>query len=123
MKFPDFDCNPCVLPEKLLFAFDSAELSPSAEAYLSIIVERLAGRKVVSVAGHTDSKGGDAYNHKLSRRRAEAVKARLGGVASGARVIGVGSSQPRCTGEYRGGRPDEDCMAQNRRVEITLAGG
>ena len=118
VAFPDFDCNPCVLPEKLLFAFDSAELSPSAASYLGILAERLGRRKVVSVVGHTDSVGGDAYNRDLSRRRAEAVKARLGAHAAGARVVGAGSSQPRCTtGD------DERCRAQNRRVEITLEGG
>lgn len=123
ITFPDFDCNPCVLPEKLLFAFDSAELSPSASSYLGILVERLGGRKIASVVGHTDSRGGDAYNRDLSLRRAEAVRARLGGAASGARVVGAGSSQPRCADEHRGDAPNEDCMAQNRRVEITLQGG
>ncbi|MGH3244540.1 MAG: hypothetical protein ACRDNL_29510, partial [Spirillospora sp.] len=53
VPFPDFDCNPCVLPEKLLFATDSAELSPSADAYLGLLVEQLRGRKIVLVEGHT----------------------------------------------------------------------
>ncbi|MGH3241745.1 MAG: hypothetical protein ACRDNL_15340, partial [Spirillospora sp.] len=68
------------------------------------------------------SRGGDAHNAGLSLRRAEAVKARLGGAAAGARVAGLGAARRKCTGEYRGGSPDKDCMAKNRRVEITLAG-
>ncbi|MEV1238474.1 OmpA family protein [Nonomuraea sp. NPDC050022] len=123
IKFPNFDCNPCVLPEKFLFAFGSDELTPSASGYLDILIERLGTRKVVSVVGHTDSIGGDAYNRDLSKRRAEAVKARLGDVAAGARVDGAGSSQPKCTHEYNDGKPDKSCMAQNRRVEITLGSG
>ncbi|WUH98625.1 OmpA family protein [Spirillospora sp. NBC_00431] len=123
VPFPDFDCNPCVLPEKLLFAFDSAELSPSASAYLGLLVGQLHGRKIVRVEGHTDSRGSVAHNAGLSRRRAEAVKARLAGAAAGAQAVGLGSSEPKCAGEYRGGEPDEECMAKNRRVEITLAGG
>ena len=69
--------------------------------------------------GHTDSVGSDAYNQKLSVRRAEAVKAYL--VNKGvdkARVYteGKGESQPVADNKTKEGR------AKNRRVEIEVVG-
>ena len=72
----------------------------------------------VSVEGHTDAKGTDDYNLKLSMRRAAAVKAFLvqEGVAE-ARLStrGLGESQPVASNETDDGR------AQNRRVELKVS--
>ena len=69
--------------------------------------------------GHTDSIGSDAYNQKLSVRRAEAVKAYL--VSKGVepnRVYteGKGEKQPVASNKTKEGR------AKNRRVEIEVIG-
>src|ERR1051325_7145017 len=60
----------------VLFDFDKADILPKAEDTLqkaaAIIKERAKG--TVMIAGHTDSKGGDAYNMALSERRANAVR-------------------------------------------------
>ncbi len=69
--------------------------------------------------GHTDSIGTDAYNQKLSVRRAEAVKAYL--VSKGIeknRVYteGKGKKQPIASNATKEGR------AKNRRVEIEVVG-
>ena len=74
---------------------------------------------MVIAVGHTDSVGSDAYNQKLSVRRAEAVKAYL--VSKGIeqnRVYteGKGETQPVASNATRQGR------AQNRRVEIEVVG-
>ena len=109
-----------VIPAPLLFAFNSAKLSPTAQSYLDILVQQIkaTGRPVTTVIGHTDRVGTAAYNLGLSQRRAEAVRAYL--IAQGfkgIKAIGVGFSQPAC--------PDEsvpECMAKDRRVEIILGG-
>lgn len=63
------------------FEYNSAAVSPSAESQLhslgkALTSSDLAG-SVFMLGGHTDAKGSDAYNQKLSERRAETVKAFL----------------------------------------------
>jgi outer membrane protein OmpA-like peptidoglycan-associated protein len=64
------------LAADVLFDFDQATLLPKAEITLnkaaSFIRERADG--VVQIEGHTDAKGDDAYNQRLSERRAESVR-------------------------------------------------
>ena len=72
----------------------------------------------ITIVGHTDSIGSNQYNFGLSRRRAEAVKAKLleFGLAED-RIVGIeamGEEQPIATNETKEGR------AQNRRVEFKL---
>lgn len=73
----------------------------------------------ISVEGHTDATGSDAYNQKLSEDRAASVRAALvaGGVESG-RITsrGFGESQPVATNNTAEGRQ------QNRRVEVIVLG-
>lgn len=73
----------------------------------------------ISVEGHTDSQGSDAYNQSLSERRAAAVRMQLvaGGVAEG-RITskGFGESQPVASNDTPAGRQ------QNRRVEVIVLG-
>lgn len=69
----------------------------------------------ISVEGHTDKTGNEASNVKLSKSRAEAVKANLieqGIDASRLDAKGFGSSAPIATNETEEGR------AENRRVEL-----
>ena len=75
--------------------------------------------EVIIAVGHTDSRGSDAYNQKLSVRRSEAVKAYL--VSKGIeknRVYneGKGEKQPVADNKTKEG------MAKNRRVEIEVVG-
>ena len=73
----------------------------------------------ISVEGHTDSQGSDAYNQSLSDRRAAAVRMQLisGGVPE-ARITskGFGESQPVASNDAPAGRQ------QNRRVEVIVLG-
>jgi OOP family OmpA-OmpF porin len=69
----------------------------------------------VSVEGHTDSVGSDAYNERLSERRAHAVKDYLvhqGIDASRISTVGYGEAKPVASNKTESGR------AQNRRAEI-----
>jgi len=104
----------------VLFAFDSAELSESAKHSLMEISKRLTGANLVSVqvAGHTDSKGSDAYNQSLSERRAQSVANFLtaqGIPAQKLSIVGYGESQPVADNASDEGR------AQNRRVELHVS--
>jgi len=70
---------------------------------------------MVSVEGHTDSRASDAYNMRLSQRRAESVKAYLvknGVAASRLTTIGYGESKPVASNKTAEG------MQENRRVEL-----
>jgi OOP family OmpA-OmpF porin len=76
---------PAPVSEKVTFAadaffdFDKAVLKPEGKAKLDDLVSKMQGinLEVIIAVGHTDSVGSDAYNQKLSVRRAEAVKSYL----------------------------------------------
>jgi len=110
----------------VLFDFDKADILPKAEDTLqkaaAIIKERAKG--TVMIAGHTDSKGSDAYNQPLSERRANAVRDWLrakGGLSSVTfDTKGFGSKQPAVPNQKPDGSDDPEGRAKNRRVEITI---
>lgn len=115
------------LPTDTLFEFDKAELSPTAEANLVKAADaiRRAGAGPISVVGHTDAKGEEAYNLALSQRRAEAVAAWLRGQV-GVRqreisVSGKGESAPVAPNARPDGSDDPDGRGRNRRVELVIA--
>ena len=104
-----------------LFDFDKAIVKPEGKLALDELMARLQGMntEVMIAVGHTDSVGSDAYNDKLSLRRADAVKAYL--VSKGldqARLYteGKGESQPIAPNTTAEGR------AKNRRVTIEVVG-
>jgi len=109
------------LAADVLFDFDKAILKNEGKGKL----DDLAGKvkainlEVVIAIGHTDSIGSDAYNQKLSVRRAESVKAYL--VSKGVEpnriyTEGKGEKQPVASNKTADGR------AKNRRVEIEVIG-
>lgn len=115
------------LPDPLLFSFNSATLLPSADSVLSPLAEQAAAQHLrVAITGYASPDGGSAaYNVALSRRRAEAVSARLQALGlPSAQITGVtglgtqGESPSACEA---GGRLDEAICAQLRRVVINLS--
>lgn len=103
------------------FDFDKADLKKEGKAKLDDLADKVKGLtlEVVIAVGHTDAKGTDAYNQKLSVRRAEAVKKYLadkGIEASRIYTEGKGKSQPVADNKTEAGR------AKNRRVEIEVVG-
>ena len=118
---------PKVVSEKVTYAadafydFDKATLKPEGKAKLDELASKIKGftLEVVIAVGHTDSVGSDAYNQKLSLRRAESVKAYLvskGIEANRVYTEGKGKKQPLADNKTADGR------AKNRRVEIEVVG-
>ena len=103
------------------FDFDKSVLKPAGRASLDDLAAKIQGINVETIisTGHTDSIGTDAYNQRLSLRRANAVKAYLvskGIPANRIVVEGKGERQPVASNATREGR------AKNRRVEIEVVG-
>ena len=92
----------------VLFAFDSAHLSRSEKAKLSLLVKELPATGTFDLTGYTCSIGTDAYNESLSLRRAQQVASLL--QADGLK-IGRLEGKGRCC-------PVSSDKRLNRRVEI-----
>ena len=112
-----------------LFGFDQATLRPEGQAMLSRLASALnsVAYKDAIVVGHTDSWGSDAYNDRLSLRRAEAVKAYLVGQGVAADKIvtkGMGERElivdPKTCKGTKAAR--QACEQPNRRVTVDIEG-
>ncbi|HEV7233195.1 MAG TPA: OmpA family protein [Sphingorhabdus sp.] len=108
------------LAATLFFDWDSVVLPANADETLAFVTENKAacGWNSFTVVGHTDRSGSDGYNDNLSRRRAEAVAARLqatGLSASALTVSGRGESEPKVA------TADGERNPTNRRVEVTAS--
>ncbi len=111
--------HPLVL-EDVNFEFDSDKLLPGAESILNQAVQdlRSASFPLTQVDGYTDSTGPDAYNLKLSERRAQSVKAFLidrGVPADTLKTAAWGENSFVATNGTMDGR------YRNRRVELHVA--
>ncbi len=107
--------------EGVNFAFDSSELTAESEGILSQAVQELqeAASVSVRVEGHTDSTGSEAYNLKLSQRRAEAVVDYLisqGIEPTRLEPVGMGEGHPIDSNDTEDGR------YHNRRVDFVVSG-
>jgi len=99
------------------FDFNKATLKPSGKTLVDAAVKAMKDNSTmrVRVEGHTDSIGSDAYNQKLSERRANAVRDYMieqGISPSRITAVGFGESKPVASNKTAEGR------AENRRVEI-----
>jgi outer membrane protein OmpA-like peptidoglycan-associated protein len=107
------------------FDFDKATIRPDAKGTLDRLAALIAagGEGEIAVEGHTDARGDDAYNKKLSEDRAKAVQAYLvekGVAAARLRTIGLGELRPAAPNAKSDGTDDEAGRQKNRRVEVIL---
>lgn len=117
------DAEGCEFKDELrlpgvVFATDSAQLLPESFAVLDGAVATLKRypQLRIEVAGHTDSRGADAYNRALSQRRADAVRTYLAekGTSNELASRGYGEGQPIADNRTEAGRQE------NRRVVLRI---
>lgn len=118
------DGDGCVVEQTLTlrdvtFEFNSSRLTMNGRRLLDSLVAFLRAEQTVSavIEGHTDSKGTDAYNLKLSKARAESVRTHLiqqGIAPERLKAEGYGESRPIATNDTDEGRE------ANRRVEFVI---
>ena len=112
------------LSADVLFDFDKADLKPDARPSLDKVAKVLKSypKANATIEGHTDSKGDDKYNQKLSERRAESVRKFLSAQGATLRMAtrGWGEKKPVAPNAKPDGRDDPDGRQKNRRVEITV---
>lgn len=110
----------------VMFDFDKADLLPKGEGVLGKVVAYLEGQRgTIRIEGHTDAKGDDDYNMRLSLRRAESVRrwfGEKGGIAKGQMTAkGFGEKNPVAPNTKPDGSDDPAGRQRNRRVEIVVA--
>lgn len=115
------------LPGDVTFDFDKATIRADASGTLNRLAQLIeAGDEgQITIEGHTDAKGDDAYNKALSEQRAAAVQTYLvgKGVAEArVRTIGLGELRPVAPNAKADGTDDEAGRQRNRRVEVILPG-
>jgi outer membrane protein OmpA-like peptidoglycan-associated protein len=116
--------QPPAAPKSYLvfFNFDKSDLTPQAVEIVNTAAKNAQAGKVtqLTVTGHTDTVGSDAYNMRLSRRRAESVATQLEkqGIASSEIEIVAKGKRDLLVPTGDGVREP-----QNRRVQIVFDGG
>ncbi len=118
------DADGCIIEQTIIlrtvnFEFNKATLTPEAKDALEQVYAGMASQSklTVEIGGHTDSIGSDAYNKKLSQRRADSVRTYLiskGIDGSRMAAVGYGEGKPVASNADEAGR------AENRRVEFNV---
>jgi outer membrane protein OmpA-like peptidoglycan-associated protein len=101
----------------ILFEFDKAVLRQEEAPKIKEVADFLKRNEgvVLRLDGHTDPRGTDGYNAKLSERRVEAVRKALidaGAPASQIDIAAYGEKRPKCD------QKTEECFQLDRRVEV-----
>lgn len=112
----------------ILYEFDRANILAASKISLDTTVLRLMQDNpeiIVEIQSHTDNKGSDAYNMKLSQKRAESVVSYL--ISKGIdprrlKAKGYGESKPIMPNENSDGSDNPDGRAKNRRTDFKIIG-
>jgi outer membrane protein OmpA-like peptidoglycan-associated protein len=114
-----------VILENVEFDFDKASIRPSSYKTLNDLAEVMNIKKnmKIEIAGHTDSKGSEEYNKKLSQERAESVRKYLilkGINGSQVTAKGYGSSEAIAPNTNSDGSDNPEGRQRNRRIEVHI---
>jgi len=122
--------NPITVGSKIVlnnifFDFDKATLRPLSNVELKNLLLLMKGNPnmKVEISGHTDSKGSEDYNQKLSEARAQSVVARLienGISADRMKAKGYGKTMPAAPNKNLNGTDSPEGRQLNRRVELKI---
>ncbi len=110
----------------ILFGFDRWDIRSDAEETLKKIAGVIRAYKSpqITVSGHTDSKGPEDYNQRLSEKRARAVKQwftdHAGIDPKTIKAVGFGETRPKVPNTHPDGSDDPEGRQKNRRVEIRI---
>ena len=114
------------IPADVLFDSDKAAIRDDAAAALDEVANLIREHPghSVRIEGHTDAKGSETYNQRLSEDRARSVKewlARGKGLDAGVFAVkGLGEASPAAPNERPDGTDDPEGRQKNRRVEIVI---
>ena len=109
-----------VIKDKIQFELGKAEIKSESHGLLNEVAKVFVDNpqiELVQIEGHTDSSGSASINKKLSKERAEAVRAYLikGGV-EGKRMVALGFGPEKPIGD----NTTPEGQEQNRRVEFNI---
>jgi outer membrane protein OmpA-like peptidoglycan-associated protein len=115
----DFDA--LLSSNEIRFATNSADIDTTSNSLLSDLIEvaKQCPEAKIEIGGHTDSRGSDDFNLRLSQARASSVMSYLinnGIDATRLSAVGYGETNPIADNE------SEEGMAKNRRIEFNVKG-
>lgn len=119
--------DPIHIPN-IRYEFDKTGMAEASKIVLDTTVYRLMEANpelIIEIQAHTDSKGSESYNLKLSQKRAESVVAYLitkGIAAERLRATGYGESQPIVPNDHPDGSDNPEGRAKNRRTDFKIIG-
>ena len=114
-----------IVLNNIFFDFDKATLRPQSNVEIKNLLYIMMSNPnmKVEISGHTDSKGSDAYNQKLSEERAQVVVKSLtekGVDANRMKAKGYGKTMPAAANKKANGSDDPEGRQLNRRVEFKI---
>ena len=127
LKLTKIPKKPIVL-EGILYDFDSANLTASAKISLDTGLYPIMTENpqiIIELSSHTDGKGSDAYNLKLSKERAKSVvdyMISMGIDSRRLKDVGYGESKPIAANENPDGSDNPEGRGLNRRTEFEIIG-
>lgn len=109
--------EPEIYTARLYFQLDKTEFTPESAREAEDVYREILDKDAaeIEIVGHTDTAASDAYNDRLSQRRAERVRADLIARGVDAEIIDISSEGER---RLLVTTPDETVEVKNRRVEI-----
>lgn len=122
-----WDEKPITIPN-VYFEFNSSDLTPESKSTIDESLYKLLVENptiTIEIAAHTDDKGSDAYNLKLSQERAQSMCDYLikkGIEKDRLKAKGYGETQPIAPNVLPDGTDNPEGRAKNRRLEFKVTG-